>query len=131
MLGNLGRQLLVYWAVALLSTALAVEGAMAQGRSGRSPGTNAGGANSGRSDNGGQRDTQSNQSVKGATDAATAPLNALESGPGGYGDVRAYRTIPLKDSWNLQLDAGVDMGQQTTSKPAGDVNGRLGLGLRF
>ena len=65
---------------------------------------------------------------QGQNQAATsvAPGDADTSG-----QVGAVKSIRLKDTWSLDLNVGVDTRQQTQSSPAGDVKGRVGLGLKF
>ena len=50
---------------------------------------------------------------------------------GAVGQVEAFKSFPLQDKWSLEVGGGVNTQQQTQSSPAGDVNGRVGLGMKF
>lgn len=52
-------------------------------------------------------------------------------GGAGYGELGTTYTKSLNDSMFLQLYGGVDLEQQSSSDPAGAVNGRVGLGWKY
>jgi hypothetical protein len=45
--------------------------------------------------------------------------------------LQSLYSVPLKDSWSLQMGVGLDAEQQSRSNPTGDINGRVGLGFKF
>lgn len=63
--------------------------------------------------------------------------HADESGDLGFGTAGTHGQLgtsystPIGDSMFLQLYGGVDFDQQTSTDPAGDANGRVGLGWKF
>lgn len=64
------------------------------------------------------------------------PQAGMQSPNGNVGgavglDGQTLYSLPLKDAWSLQLGGGVDPEQQSRSNPAGDINGRVGLKLKF
>lgn len=54
----------------------------------------------------------------------------ISTGVAGSGQIGAMKSIQLQDQWSLQMGAGVDMDQSTRSG-SGELNGRVGLGLKF
>ena len=50
---------------------------------------------------------------------------------GTHGQLGTSYSTPIGDSMFLQLYGGVDLDQQTSTDPAGDANGRVGLGWKF
>ena len=57
--------------------------------------------------------------------------SARAEGGAGYGELGTTYTKSLNDSMFLQLYGGVDLEQQSSSDPAGAVNGRVGLGWKY
>jgi hypothetical protein len=77
--------------------------------------------------------TPSNSPQSGDSQAGTQSSSGI-SGSWAGGDQQLGTSIQLKDTWSLQFGGGVDFEQQQSqsrSNPAGDVNGRVGVGLRF
>ena len=50
---------------------------------------------------------------------------------GGYGQLGTAYSAPIGNSMFLQLHGGVDFEQQSSSDPAGALNGRIGLGWKY
>jgi hypothetical protein len=76
----------------------------------------------------------------GAATPSPSPSSELQAGMqsptgnngGAVGlDGQTLYSLPLKDAWSLQLGAGVESEQQSRSNPAGEISGRVGLGLKF
>ena len=121
-------------AILILICAVSMGTAVAQGKSGNGNGGNKG--NSQSVSNAGNRGVgKGGQSDLGADldlGNQSSYASGFEGGSvGTHGDIGARYSKPVGDSTVLQFDAGVDFEQQTSSNPAGDVNGRVGLGFQF
>jgi len=71
-----------------------------------------------------------NNATPGSSQSSEPQASNGGSGSWTGGDGRLETSIPLKDTWSLELGAGLDPEQQSRSN-SGDVNGRVGLGFRF
>jgi hypothetical protein len=64
--------------------------------------------------------------------AGVQSSNAISgSAVGVDGKLQSLYSVPLKDSWSLQMGVGLDSEQQSRSNATGDINGRVGLGFKF
>ena len=110
-------RLLTFYTAAILLTFIACGGSLAQGKS---QGVGQQGAG------------PPNTSGSGAISIPTPGANASSgSAVGVDGELQSSYSLPLKDSWSLQMGVGLDAEQQSRSNPAGDLNGRVGLGFKF
>jgi hypothetical protein len=53
------------------------------------------------------------------------------SAAGVDGKLQSLYSVPLTDTWSLQMGVGLDAEAQSRSNPTGDINGRVGLGFKF
>ena len=116
MLHYLGR-VLTFCAAAILLSVIASGSSLAQGKS---QGVGPQGA--------GPQSTSGSGAISIPTPGANANGG---SAVGVDGELQSSYSLPLKDNWSLQMGVGLDAEQQSRSNPAGDLNGRVGLGFKF
>jgi hypothetical protein len=125
MLDFLGRLVIVCFA-ALVVRLIANGSSLAESKAART--TTSADTSSGSTNNATPGSPQSSDSQAGTQ--SSSGINGSWAG----GDQQLGTSIQLKDTWSLQFGGGVDFEQQQSqsrSNPAGDVNGRVGVGLRF
>jgi hypothetical protein len=110
-------------AVSLITTGIA----HAQGKSGQGKGRAVGNPHSS-----GPASRSASANSSSPSDGRTDEGSDLGFGSAStHGQLGTGYSTPMGDSMFLQFYGGVDLDRQTSTDPAGDVNGRVGLGWKF
>jgi len=117
------RQAYIAFTLAVALSVIATGMAAAQGKSGQGKGRAVGNPHSSDVASGSPKTNSSRSSDDGG--------NLGFDSAGTYGQLGTSYSTPVGESMFLQLYGGVDLDQQTSTDPAGDATGRVGLGWKF